>query len=987
MVGITGNQKKDYNTQFGIALNRRTAQEIVPSSGNKLLAEEVAGTSPLLPGNNTDQAALQELITDFDVQPGEIDMLFIDAIDNLPNQSPPVLVAASTMAAQPVNKLYGAMGVCYPVPNIKGAISSFDPSNAAESVFAIKENSLYESDYAAFVEFLKTSIIDVLQPPLHGELIRYTEKDDPRYGGRNSYKYTPNAGYKGTDKAEFLVTLGEHKVKVIYFIKVIDTEMTTYNHEAIYRKYCPKPTEWLISSEQGGSPLLSQFLDFSGLFGKVDLSFADLPGTALAQTTGQSITFDNTAAGNGWFLDSTPDDNSEFLPTSNPNQWIAKEGTDAANKMDLLSVLLHEYGHVLGIEHSPDGNDFMAATLQPGVRRLPSSEELALMAQLAGQARLALDGSDSPDAPNPALPLGTLGFALLGRLRRTDYGGWTVQAESAQLLPQYQIAINPTLQNGDLTDTTGWQTNGNVEFDGAGQASLGESATAQSHLAQGFTINPGDRTLSFTVENDLQTNGGNPLPNPLPLAGEGANGAASGSGWGPSDAFEVALLNANTGEALTGTDGLTQSDALLNIQTDGTEHTATSVHKVKNADGSTTYHIDLEQALNAGDLITGTPALLSFDLIGFGGQQSQVTLRDIRLSRDPLALDDTITTDEDTPVTLAPLANDLLQSGETPALELTNQPAHGSLTQNLDGTLSYQPDANWSGTDSFSYRYSVTDPQNGELLSNQAIVTLTVTAVNDAPTAPDGAATIMAGKPLVLDLLAGAQDIEGDPLAASILTMPAHGTLEQNPDGTWTYIADITYFGDDAFTYQISDGQTASSPVTVNLAVIPANTAPVANDSVLQMNEDGSLILLAGASGSAATPGGDALYGYDLAAFGLDAENDALTGTITAQPAHGTLVQNPDNTWTYTPDANWNGTDEIRFTLSDGKLLSNDAVLTLSVAAVNDAPTVGDQQLATDEDTPLSGNLLATAGDIDGTTTLAAPGLAFCRPRALRRMC
>ncbi|MDO9188327.1 MAG: hypothetical protein Q8L42_14555 [Sulfurimicrobium sp.] len=137
---------------------------------------------------------------------------------------------------------------------------------------------MYENDYPAFVEYSKTSTIEVLQQPEHGDMTRKTTA--PKL-----FQYTPNTGYKGTDKAVFLVTLGEHKVKVIYFIKVIDTEMTTYNHEAIYRKYCPKPTEWLISSEQGGSPLLSQFLDFSGLLGRVNLSFADLPGTAVAQTT------------------------------------------------------------------------------------------------------------------------------------------------------------------------------------------------------------------------------------------------------------------------------------------------------------------------------------------------------------------------------------------------------------------------------------------------------------------------------------------------------------------------------------------------------------------------------------------------------------------------------------------------------------------------------------------------------------------------------
>jgi hypothetical protein len=78
-------------------------------------------------------------------------------------------------------------------------------------------------------------------------------------------------------------------------------------------------------------------------------------------------------------FDPTPLENSDdYLPTSNPNVWQAKAGSDAAGKMDLLSALLHEYGHALGLKHS---NDSGAATLQPGQRRLPSAEELALMSE------------------------------------------------------------------------------------------------------------------------------------------------------------------------------------------------------------------------------------------------------------------------------------------------------------------------------------------------------------------------------------------------------------------------------------------------------------------------------------------------------------------------------------------------------------------------------------------------------------------------------
>ena len=77
--------------------------------------------------------------------------------------------------------------------------------------------------------------------------------------------------------------------------------------------------------------------------------FTDLPATALGQTTGEGtsaqITLDQNAAGHGWYTEPTALDSSDdYLPTSNPEVWQAKAASAAAGKMDMLSVLLHEYG-------------------------------------------------------------------------------------------------------------------------------------------------------------------------------------------------------------------------------------------------------------------------------------------------------------------------------------------------------------------------------------------------------------------------------------------------------------------------------------------------------------------------------------------------------------------------------------------------------------------------------------------------------------------
>ena len=106
----------------------------------------------------------------------------------------------------------------------------------------------------------------------------------------------------------------------------------------------------------------------------------------------------------------------------------------------------------------------------------------------------------------------------------------------------------------------------------SGAATLAESATQQTRLNQVFTVGPQDRYLSFT------------------LSGTALDSATAGAQaqQGPSDAFEVALLNANTGASVAGATGLTHTDALLNLQAGGAELAASGVSYVSNQDGSRT---------------------------------------------------------------------------------------------------------------------------------------------------------------------------------------------------------------------------------------------------------------------------------------------------------------------------------------------------------------------------------------------------------------
>lgn len=378
-------------------------------------------------------------------------------------------------------------------------------------------------------------------------------------------------------------------------------------------------------------------------------------------------------------------------------------------------------------------------------------------------------------------------------------------------------------------------------------------------------------------------------------------------------------------------------DALSAILVSGVSHGTLTL----NSDGSFSYKPD--DNYNGSD---------SFTYKANDGTDSNVVTVNITIGSindAPVAIDDAYSTDEDTTLTInasGVLSNDTDVENSTLSSVLVSGVSHGSLTLNGDGSLSYTPEANYVGEDSFTYK------ANDGLNSNVATVTITINPINDAPVAtPQELST---EEDTSMDITLAGTDIENDPLSPTIVGGPTHGTLTLNDDGSYTYTPDADYIGDDSFQFIVNDGSLDSKPVTVVIHVTPVNDAPVATPQELSTDEDTTL---------------------NITLAGKDVENDPLSYTIVGNPTHGTLTLNEDGTFTYTPDADYVGDDSFQFFANDGSLDSKPVTVVIHVTPVNDLPVAYADAYTTTEDTLLSvaaSGILGNDTDVDGTDTLRA---------------
>jgi len=373
-----------------------------------------------------------------------------------------------------------------------------------------------------------------------------------------------------------------------------------------------------------------------------------------------------------------------------------------------------------------------------------------------------------------------------------------------------------------------------------------------------------------------------------------------------------------------------------------------------NSDGTYTYTPDPD--FNGTDTFeyeacdNGTPIFC---------ETATVTITVTPLPDAPIAMDDILTTDEEVLASHNIVQNDIEPDGEalTTNINFIKPPANGSAFLSSNGFFSYTPNMNFNGID--TTEYEICDSGN-PIMCDTAMIIVNVNPLPDAPIPVDDAATTPEDMPISSDVTLNDSDPDGDVLMVTLppLVLPAFGNLILNADGTYTYTPSPNYHGTDSFEYEVCDGGSPALCATavVNITITSENDAPIAIDDAPIVNED------------------DVLAGNVLSNDN-DVENDTLTVNATpiTPPANGTLILNPDGSYTYTPNPDFNGTDTFEYEVCDDQTppACDTATVLITIDSVNDAPLAMPDTLYMLANSTLQDNIILNDSDIENHNLMA----------------
>ncbi|EHU5194275.1 tandem-95 repeat protein, partial [Vibrio parahaemolyticus] len=312
-----------------------------------------------------------------------------------------------------------------------------------------------------------------------------------------------------------------------------------------------------------------------------------------------------------------------------------------------------------------------------------------------------------------------------------------------------------------------------------------------------------------------------------------------------------------------------------------------------------------------------------------------------RVNDAPVAKDDIATTQEDTAVTIDVLPNDSDVDGDKLSIQSASVPEAQGKVEIVDGKLVFTPAENFHGDAEITY--TLTDGA----LTDQATVNVTVNAVNDTPVVESNLADQTLAEdftPYTIDLNTAFSDVDNVDGELTFSVSGNSNVLVSIENGIATISPTADWNGSETLTFTATDPSGESISQRVDFTVAPV--ADIVADKATVVEDTSTVIKVLG---------NDTFEG-DGKVVSLDTNNG---------PANGTVSVNPDGSVTYTPNDNYQGTDSFTYIVTSGGV-SESTTVSVDVTPVNDAPVAKDDTAITDEDTPVTIDVLPNDNDIDG---------------------
>lgn len=351
-----------------------------------------------------------------------------------------------------------------------------------------------------------------------------------------------------------------------------------------------------------------------------------------------------------------------------------------------------------------------------------------------------------------------------------------------------------------------------------------------------------------------------------------------------------------------------------------TAQTVSEPVAITNEDGEYSFRPLTNGAYRVAALVNATqtvsfPEASLYDVeLELGEEELDIDFGIRSINQPPEARDDAVTIVEDQSMDIGVLVNDTDADGvlNEGSLDIMQNPLNGTALVTANGFIRYTPNENFAGTDTLIY--TVRDDQGA--LSNSAIVTITVTPVNDAPVAVDDAASWQQLSPTLINVLANDRDVDSqlDPATVRIIDQPTSGVvLVDTVTGNIAYTPRAT--SGDAFTYVVQDEEGLESNVaTVTITRVVGGNAPVARDDSATTLEGTKVNI--------------SLLVNDSDA---DTQVDPNTVTFVTLPSHGTITDILGIV-TYQPELGFVGRDSFTYQVRDTSgLSSNTAEVSIDV--------------------------------------------------------